>query len=184
MKEAELADELHLHDPVEPPMTGLLTSINAPVARLGMMLSVGGLLVIVAIVFWQVFGRYVLNSSPTWTESLALVLVLYVTLIGAAVGVRDAGHIGMESLLVLLSERVRNRIELLIHALVIVFGAAMIYNGAVLGSSVWSYKIPNLGLPEAFRYVPLVVSGALIISFSIEHVMALVQGKEVVPSWH
>ena len=184
MKDIELADELHLQDPVAPPMTGLLTSINAPVARLGMMLSVGGLLVIVAIVFWQVFGRYVLNSSPTWTESLALVLVLYVTLIGAAVGVRDAGHIGMESLLVLLSERIRNRIELLIHVLVIAFGATMIYNGAVLGSSVWSYKIPNLGLPEAIRYLPLVVSGVLIISFSVEHLMALVQGKEVVPSWH
>ena len=184
MKDIELADELHLKDPVAPPASGWLTRINAPVARFGMMLSVAGLLVIVAIVFWQVFGRYVLNSSPTWTESLALVLVLYVTLIGAAVGVRDAGHIGMESLLVLLSERVRNRIELLIHALVIVFGAAMIYNGAVLGSSVWSYKIPNLGLPEAVRYLPLVVSGVLIISFSIEHLLALVQGTEVVPSWH
>ena len=53
-----------------------------------------------------------LNSSPTWTENLALLLVLYVTLIGAAVGVRDAGHIGMESLLVLVPETLRNRIEL------------------------------------------------------------------------
>ena len=184
MKEVELADELHMADPDEPPMSGLLTSINAPVARLGMFLSVGGLLVIVAIVFYQVFGRYVLNASPTWTESLALVLVLYVTLIGAAVGVRDAGHIGMESLLVLAPERIRNRIELLIHFLVMIFGAAMIYNGWVLGSSVMSYKIPNLGLPEMVRYVPLVLSGVLIISFSIEHVIALVKGKEVVPSWH
>jgi TRAP-type C4-dicarboxylate transport system permease small subunit len=149
-----------------------------------MVLAVGGLLVIVAIVFWQVFGRYVLNSSPTWTESLALVLVLYVTLIGAAVGVRDAGHIGMESLLVLVPDRIRNRIELLIHVLVMLFGAAMIYNGLVLGSSVASYKIPNLGLPEAIRYVPLVLSGMLVISFSVEHVIALVRGKEVVPSWH
>ena len=184
MKDIELADELHLRDPVVPPMTGLLTSINAPIARLCMMLSVAGLFFIVAIVFWQVFGRYVLNSSPTWTESLALVLVLYVTLIGAAVGVRDAGHIGMESLLVLLSARTRNRIELVIHALVIVFGAAMVYNGAVLGSSVWTYKIPNLGLPEAIRYLPLVLSGVLIISFSVEHLLALLQGKEVAPSWH
>ena len=152
--------------------------------RAGAFLSVGGLLVIVAIVFYQVFGRYVLNSSPTWTENLALVLVLYVTLIGAAVGVRDAGHIGMESLLVLVPETLRNRIELLIHALVMLFGAAMIYNGLVLGQSVLSYKIPNLGLPEAMRYAPLVISGVLIISFSIEHVMALLEGKEVVPSWH
>ena len=184
MKEAELADELHLAEPPEPPLTGPLTSVNATIARWGMVASVAGLLFIVVIVFWQVFGRYVLNSSPTWTESLALVLVLYVTLIGAAVGVRDAGHIGMESLLVLLPASARNKIELLIHFLVMVFGAAMIYNGLVLGSSVMSYKIPNLGLPEMVRYVPLVLSGVLVISFSIEHVIALVQGKEVVPSWH
>ncbi|WP_199873504.1 TRAP transporter small permease [Ideonella sp. A 288] len=149
-----------------------------------MYLSVGGLFTIVAIVFFQVFGRYVLNSSPTWTESLALVLVLYVTLIGAAVGVRDAGHIGMESLLVLVPEHVRNRVELVIHMLVMAFGAAMIWNGGVLGLSVASYRIPNLGLPEAIRYAPLVISGVLIISFSIEHVIALVQGKTVEPSWH
>jgi TRAP-type transport system small permease protein len=185
MVELELADEAQgLREDDEPPLRGWLTSINAAVARLGMFLSVGGLFMIVAIVFFQVFGRYVLNSSPTWTESLALVLVLYVTLIGAAVGVRDAGHIGMESLLVLVPEQVRNRIELLIHALVMLFGAAMIWNGSVLGMSVSSYKIPNLGLPEALRYVPLIVSGVLIISFSIEHVIALVQGKQVVPSWH
>ena len=30
-----------------------------------------------------------------------MLLVLYVTMLGAAVGVRDAGHIGMESLLIL-----------------------------------------------------------------------------------
>jgi TRAP-type C4-dicarboxylate transport system permease small subunit len=184
MKELELADELHLQDHAEPPLSGWLTNINAAVAKLGMFLSVAGLFIIVAIVFFQVFGRYVLNSSPTWTESLALVLVLYVTLIGAAVGVRDAGHIGMESLLVLVPEQVRNRIELLIHVLVMLFGAAMIWNGGVLGLSVASYKIPNLGLPEAIRYLPLVISGVLIISFSIEHVIALVQGKQVEPSWH
>ena len=30
MKDAELADELHLHEPVEPPLTGPLTTFNAP----------------------------------------------------------------------------------------------------------------------------------------------------------
>jgi len=184
MQELELAQPLPPQPHAEAPLTGPLTTVNALVARLGMFVSVAGLFVIVAIVFYQVFGRYVLNSSPTWTESLALVMVLYVTLIGAAVGVRDAGHIGMESLLVLVPDAIRNRIELLIHALVILFGFAMVWNGAVLGSSVWSYLIPNLGLPEAIRYLPLVISGVLIISFSIEHVIALLSGKKVEPSWH
>ncbi|WP_025037576.1 TRAP transporter small permease [Bradyrhizobium sp. DOA9] len=166
------------------PSTGLLSRVNAPIARLGMYLSVTGLLVIVAIVFYQVFGRYVLNSSPTWTENLALVLILYVTLIGAAVGVRDAGHIGMDSLLVMVPDHVREKIELVIHVLVGVFGVAMAYNGWILGASVGTVKIPNLGLPEVIRYVPLIASGLLIVSFSIEHIIALVRGEEVVPSWN
>jgi TRAP-type C4-dicarboxylate transport system permease small subunit len=60
----------------------------------------------------------------------------------------------------------------------------MVYNGAVLGLSVMSYKIPNLNLPEGVRYIPLVISGLLIVSFSIEHIIALARGEEVEPAWH
>ena len=79
----------------------MFTRFNAALAKFCMIVAVAGLLVIVVCVLIQVFGRYVLNDTPTWAEALALVLVLYVTMFGAAVGVRDAGHIGMESLLVL-----------------------------------------------------------------------------------
>jgi len=172
-------------EPAAPePARRLLTRINAPLAKACMIASVTGLLFIVVIVFWQVFGRYVLNSSPTWTESLSLIIVLYVTLLGAAVGVRDAGHIGLESLLVMAPEKMRQRIEFVIHVLVAGFGAAMVYNGLMLGESVISYKIPNLPVPEAARYAPLVLSGLLIILFSIEHIVALIDGTEVEPSWH
>ena len=160
-----------------------LTWFNARLARLGMFAAVAGLMAIVGVVAWQVFGRYVLNASPTWTENVALVLILYVTLIGAAVGVRDAGHIGMDSILVLVPEKVRNRVELLIHALVCAFGVAMAWNGWILGASVAPYKLPNLNLSEASRYVPLVVSGAMVVLFSTEHFIALLREEEVVPAW-
>jgi len=162
----------------------MLVRLTAPLARVCMYIAVAGLIGIVGVVAIQVFGRYVLNDTPVWAESTALVLVLYVTLLGAAVGVRDAGHIGMESLLVLVPERIRNRMELLIHALVATFGAIMSWNGAILAESVAPYKIPTLGISEAFNQAPLVISGALIVLFSIEHIIALQRGEEVVPSWH
>ena len=162
----------------------MLTWFNARLARLGMYAAVAGLMAIVVVVAWQVFGRYVLNASPTWAENLALVLILYVTLIGAAVGVRDAGHIGMDSLLVLVPERIRNRLEMVIHVLVMVFGAFMAWNGYVLGASVASYKLSNINLSEAVRYVPLVLSGVMVVLFSLEHLLAALRGEEVVPSWH
>ncbi|WP_375461525.1 TRAP transporter small permease [uncultured Enterovirga sp.] len=176
-------DILHDQDR-KPPLTGPLTRFNQVVARWGMYVSVAGLLTIVSIVAYQVFGRYVLNSSPSWTESLALVLILYVTLIAAAVGVRDAGHIGMDSLLALAPDRLRERLELAIHALVLLFGLAMAYNGWILGQSVAAYRIPNLGISEVARYVPLALSGVLIALFSVEHILALLRGAEVEPAWH
>jgi TRAP-type C4-dicarboxylate transport system permease small subunit len=177
-------DVIHDQFATAPQLRGPLTTFNRTVARWSMYLVVVGLLLIVTVVFYQVFGRYVLNSSPTWAENVALVLILYVTLLAAAVGVRDAGHIGMESLLILAPDRVRERIEFLIHALVALFGVAMAYNGTILGLSVMNYRIPNLGLSEGIRYVPLALSGVLIVLFSIEHMIALLRGKEVEPSWH
>ena len=39
-------------------------------------------------------------------------------------------------------------------------------------------------LLTAFVASPLIASGALIVSFSIEHIIALWRGEEVVPSWN
>ncbi len=162
----------------------MYTRFCAALARLCLKVGVGGLMLLIAAVLYQVIGRYVLNDTPTWAESGAVLLVLYVTMLGMAVGVRDAGHIGLESLLVLVPEGIRLKMELLIHALVMSFGLVMAYNCAVLAQSVWNYKIPTLGLSEAFKYAPPAMAGFLIALFSLEHIIALVRGEEVEPSWH
>ena len=161
-----------------------LTAFNATVSRWCMYAAVAGLCGIVATVSFQVFGRYVLNDTPTWAESTALVLILYVTMFGAAVGVRDAGHIGLESLLILVPDGVRLKLEVVIHVLVGCFGAIMAWNGAILAESVMGYKIPTLGLPEGVNHIPSVIAGVLIALFSLEHIVALLRGREVEPSWH
>jgi TRAP-type C4-dicarboxylate transport system permease small subunit len=165
-------------------MIRALTAFNATVARWCMYAAVAGLIGIVATVSWQVFGRYVLNDTPTWAESTALVLILYVTMFGAAVGVRDAGHIGLESLLILAPESVRLKLEVVIHLLVGSFGLVMAWNGGILAESVMAYKIPTLGLPEGINHIPSVIAGVLIALFSLEHIIALIRGEEVEPSWH
>lgn len=163
----------------------LIGPFNARIARLCMILAVCGLFAIVAVVALQVFGRYVLNDTPTWAESLALVLILYVTMLGAAVGVRDAGHIGLESLLAMvLPEAHRIWVEILIHALVACFGVAMAWHAGELAASVMPYKIPNLGLPEGINHVSLSLAGVLIVLFSLEHILALLAGEKVRPAWH
>ena len=113
-----------------------------------------------------------------------MLLVLFVTAFGLAVGVRDAGHIGLESLVGLLPEAWQRRIELLIHLLVGLFGALMVRSGWIWASAKWGEKKPMLPVPDGIDYVPIVIAGVLIVLFSVEHFIALLQGKRVEPSWN
>jgi len=168
--------------PADP--ASMFTSFCARVARTCLQLGVFGLTMLIAAVAWQVFGRYVLNNTPTWAESLALMLVLYVTMLGCAVGVRDAGHIGMEMLGDLVPESWKQKVEILIHLLTLLFGVLMAWNCFEMLLSVRTYMIPTLHVSESWRYVPLVLAGALIVLFSIEHIVASLRGQEVKPAWH
>jgi TRAP-type transport system small permease protein len=173
--------------PVQATASAALKAYNrlcAALSRASMIVAIALLLAIVACVQWQVLGRYVLNDTPTWAEALAMLMVLYLTSLAVAVGVRDSGHIGLESLLVLLPGKLRLKLELLIHALVALFGGLMAYSGWVWAKGKWLEKKPMLSVPEGADYVPLVIAGVLVVMFSLEHIWALLAGAEVEEAWN
>lgn len=162
----------------------MFTRFCALLARLSLLLAVVLLMALILCVQWQVVGRYVFNDTPTWAENLALLIVLFVTAFGVAVGVRDAGHIGLESLVVLLPEKWQRRIAYLVHLLVGLFGALMVHGGWLWATLKWNEKKAMLPVPDGIDYVPLVIAGALIVLFSIEHLLALWRGQTVEPAWN
>lgn len=187
---AEAAQDAAIGAPVASPgaaidaPAGTFTRLCAALSKTALVLAIVGLLALILCVQYQVVGRYLLNDTPTWAEALALLLVSYVTALGVAVGVRDAGHIGLESIVALLPERWRLKLEVLIHALVALFGALMLQSGWMWTTMKWTERKPMLPVPAGMDYLPLVVAGALIVLFSIEHIVALLRGTEVKPSWH
>jgi TRAP-type C4-dicarboxylate transport system permease small subunit len=189
---ATVADNEHIDavsspleaDHTRPPSTHLYSRLCALLSKASLVLAVIGLIGLILCVQFQVVGRYIFNDTPTWAEALALQLVLYVTALGVAVGVRDAGHIGLESLVSLLSEKWRLRVEIVIHGFVVLFGALMVHSGWLWTTLKWSDIKPMLGVPVGADYLALVVAGALIVLFSIEHIIALLRGEEVVPAWN
>lgn len=162
----------------------MFTKFCAMLAKLCLLLAVLLLITLILCVQWQVVGRYVFNDTPTWAENLALLIVLFVTAFGVAVGVRDAGHIGLESLVVLLPLAWQRRIAYLVHLLVGFFGALMVHGGWIWAKLKWGEKKAMLPVPDGIDYVPLVIAGALIVLFSIEHLLALWRGQTVEPAWN
>lgn len=166
-----------------PPARHWYSRLCALISKSILWLAVFGLLGLIVCVQYQVIGRYVFNDTPTWAEALALQLVLYVTALGVAVGVRDAGHIGLESLVTLLPEKWRLRAEVLIHLCVITFGSMMAWSGWQWTRLKWTDIKPMLGVPVGTDYLALVITGVLVVMFSIEHIVALLRDEEVVPAW-
>lgn len=179
-----MSDLPSFSDPARPPANLLFNRVCARISAICLVLAIVGLLALILSVQTQVVGRYVFNDTPTWTEALALQLVLFITALGVAVGVRDAGHIGLESLVSLLPERMRLKVEILIHALVALFGGVMAWSGWIWTRMKWDELDPMLGLPAGLDYLALVIAGVLIVLFSFEHVLALLRDEEIVPSWH
>jgi len=127
----------------------------------------GGIALIVLIVItgYQVWGRYVLNDTPTWAERLALLLILVVSLPVAAVGLREDFHLGITFVRDLLPPKLQRIVEMLNSLILAGFGVAMSYYSWILVDGTWNRNMPLIGIPQAFQYLPLVVCGVLTFVF-------------------
>jgi TRAP-type C4-dicarboxylate transport system permease small subunit len=161
-----------------------LTAINARLSRWAMYLACLGLIGLVVTVDYGVTMRYGFDHAPPFVEQLALLLVICVAMFGASAGVRDEGHIGVESLVVLLPEKAQRVMGYVVGLFTLLFAALLLYGCSLMAISLYGSTIPILGISEAFRYLPPIIAGALIILFAIEHLIAAYTHKKVDSSWH
>jgi TRAP-type C4-dicarboxylate transport system permease small subunit len=63
--------------------------------------------VLVLDVLWQVFTRLVLKDPSTWTEELAIFMLIWVSLLGAAVALGRGAHLGIDYFVGKLPQRTR-----------------------------------------------------------------------------
>ena len=130
-------------------------------------IAAAGLIAMTLVVGWQVFGRYVLESSPSWSEQTALVLMIWYVFLAAGAGVWERFHIRIEILEQRFDDETRRRLRIAIHALIAAMGLVLLVFGAQLVWLVRDHVIPSLGISRAFAYIPIPVTGALIALFSV-----------------
>ncbi|KIQ00592.1 C4-dicarboxylate ABC transporter permease [Agrobacterium tumefaciens] len=131
-----------------------------------------GLVFMTAIVAWQVFCRYVLNDSPSWSEPGAVILMSWFIFLGAAVGVRENNHMGFDVLLYVLPKAGKKWLRMISDVVIFAFGIGMIWYGISLVMLTWNTIMPALGISGAWDYAPLVGGGVLICIFALERIIA------------
>ncbi len=142
-------------------------------------LLTGVSLVVLTVIFgWLVFGRYVLNATPTWVEQVALLLVMTIAFLGAAVGIHENTHLAVNVFRNAVSPRYILREYAGTQAINSSFGMLMLWYGGQLTLFKWGSMIPLIHLPEGLRSLPLTIGGGLILLFSLGHLVRLALGRD------
>ncbi|KQW83243.1 C4-dicarboxylate ABC transporter [Brevundimonas sp. Root1279] len=120
---------------------------------------------------WQVFARYVLNDSPGWTEPVALLLMSFAVMFGAAVAVRRESHFAFQSFLHAAPGRLQWLLKTFSRLIAAASGAGLMVLGGALMIDEWPVAMAGAPLPSGTKFMGLCIGGALILLFSLERLL-------------
>ena len=123
----------------------------------------------------QVAGPIPEEFTPTWVEQYSLLLIVYIGFLGASVGVHKKIHLGVSVFREISPKPVRRFFDFLSHSILAGFGALMTVYGYKLTIFKWSAPIPLINISEGIRSLPIMLSGALILLYSIGHLIHFFQ---------
>lgn len=127
------------------------------------------LLVVMSIVIvLQVFMRYVLENSLTWSEELARFCFVWLIYIGISYGVKKAKHIRVEALLTVFKRKGKYIINMIAYVLFLFFATYAVYYGfsIYLAIKETGQLAPSLGISMSIMYLGMPV-GMLLSSIRI-----------------
>jgi len=130
--------------------------------------------ILVIDVLWGVFSRYVMGAQSSWTEELARMLLVWVSLLGASIGFIRKSHLGVDYFVGKLSDRMQIIGQIFVYLLVAAFTlCVMIYGGSMMVKSTLEkgQVLQALRFEKGYVYLAVPISGFFIVVFSIETII-------------
>ena len=126
--------------------------------------------VLVLDVLLQVFTRFVLNKPSSWTEELAVFMLIWVSLLAAAVALGRGAHLGIDYFVGKLPKRVRLATEVFVFFCVAAFSfLVMVLGGIDLVRSTLELGQPSpaLNVQMGHVYLAVPISGFFLTLYAV-----------------
>jgi TRAP-type transport system small permease protein len=156
---------MHIEDPGQ---GGTPRTLLDYLARLAEFIMVSLATLMVILVSYQVFQRYVLHYTPPWSEELSVYLMIWFGIVGIAVGVRRNAHMALHFFADLMPLKVQSVLTYVRYCLILIYSAFLTVEGLKMVDLTMSQRSPAMGLPVGLVYLALPVSTVLIIIFTLE----------------
>ena len=129
-------------------------------ARLEEIIVVAALFSMFVILSMQIFMRYVMQNSLTWSEELARYIFILFVNVGISFGIKTKRHIRVEAFTSKLPQKAQVVVRIFSDVAFLVFALVVIYYGFITSSRIFTFNqiSPALRLPMGFVYITLPIS--------------------------
>lgn len=138
-------------------------------------IALAGLLLI--LLNWAVFARFVLNDSVSWGEELPAHLLAILTFIGAAYLTRTNEHLGFDAVLRVMPKGMMRVVTGLNLILMGAFGAMLAWYGGIAAASFAGRSLISVDAPMVLFRGAMPLGGALIALFCAVRLVGIVTGR-------
>ena len=136
------------------------------------------MVLMVAIMCYQVILRYVFHNSNIWSEEVTRYLFVYVSLLGSFIAVRRNCHLKVDFFVNLLKGNVKKYFTIITNIAVIIFIIYLIPLSYNLCLSTMKNISPGLKMPMGYAYASIPIGAVLMLLGMIEQLLIKIFDKE------
>jgi len=138
---------------------------------------IGLVSVMTLIVFLQVVYRYALKQPLYWSEEVARYLFVWISIVGATLGLQKRGHFGLDLFCRMLPNRGRRFMEFLIYLLMGMVVLVILVQGILLVEKTTLQDSPAMGISMGWAYACLPVGAVLMAIHLLVMILREAMGK-------
>jgi TRAP-type transport system small permease protein len=132
--------------------------------------------VMAAVIITQVFSRFVLSTSLSWSEELARYLSIYTVFLGAAVALRNQGLISVEVLHEFIPAGFTKWLKIIVNIICIIFCVILLVEGIEMMNKVQIQNSPAMQISMSIPYASIPIGSLLMALNGLVVIIELFKG--------
>ena len=158
-----------------------IQKLTTAVERILTVMVCATFIVLISACVLQVFTRFVLNNSLSWTEELARYSFIWSNFLGAAICTQKESHATVSALTDLLPENAKHCLKFITNLIIILIAIVLIFYGFKVAYAVRLQLSPALRVSMSLVYGSAPVCGLFVMFYSILNLFKesrIIRGKE------
>jgi TRAP-type transport system small permease protein len=112
---------------------------------------------------WQVFSRFVLNSTPSWSEEIQIFGHIWLVFLAIPIAYRRGAHITVEAIRRLLAPWMNRALDLINELLWVGFAIATAYYSYRVSLVTGNSVSPGLEIPMSYPYYGMILGSVYLL---------------------